>query len=258
MVEETEDSPFWLEALLDELVESSQNADQGILAVGRAALQFAKASAFRFKPTARQKSAAYTPDVAFFVELAREGRVRPVVDSLRVHRYNVLMSHQDNRLAPLDPVVSLLRFPSHEEAILLDLFDLQGRVDARESRLQVFVQVGKLVQARVVIGGTKVVVAFRRLSTDEEMRKNQLWIAKGKYAGTRAEEGTDDLDGAGEALYCELLVLGVAGGVPIGSDAARGRLARALCDLGVTELGVVTSDAGREQVAREGQEEGKR
>ena len=73
------------------------------------------------------------------------------------------MSHQDNRLAALDPVVPLLRLPGQEEAVLLNLFDLQGRVDAREGRLQVFVQVGKLVEARVVIGCTKVVVALRRL-----------------------------------------------------------------------------------------------
>lgn len=89
--------------------------------------------------------------------------MRPLIDGLRVHRYDVLMSHQDNRLAALGPVASLLRLPSHEEAILLNLFDLQGRVDAREGRLQVFVQVGKLVEARVVIGCTKVVVALRRL-----------------------------------------------------------------------------------------------
>ena len=116
-----------------------------------------------FQLIAREGYRAYTPDVAFFVDLAREGRVRPLVDGLRVHRYDVLVSHQDNRLAALDPVAPFLRLPGHEEAILLDLFDLQGRVDAREGRLQVFVQVGKLVKARVVIGCTKVVVALRRL-----------------------------------------------------------------------------------------------
>lgn len=40
-------SPFRLEALFDKLVESSQDADQGILAVGGAALQVAKALACR-------------------------------------------------------------------------------------------------------------------------------------------------------------------------------------------------------------------
>ena len=80
---------------------------------------------------------------------------------------------------------------------------------------------------------------------------------KATYAGKRAEAGTDDFDGAGEALYCELLVLVVADRVPVRSDAARCRLGRALCNVRVTELGVVASDTGREQVAREREEEGK-